>query len=72
MSELAGQLIERPWLAAAQGGTLKTWLHWTLLEPRLDPIVGAPATSLAFAAAVVALWLAVAAVLRHYRMRLIA
>lgn len=72
LSELAGQLLERPWLPAARGGTLKAWLYWSALEPRLEPRAGEAATSLVFALVVVGVWLAVAGLLRSRRLRIIA
>jgi predicted acyltransferase len=70
LSELAGQLAERPWLPAGTAGTLKAWLYWTLLEPRLEPLAGEATASFVFACAVVALWLAAAAALHRRRLRI--
>jgi predicted acyltransferase len=70
LSELTGELIERPWLREGTPQTVKTWLYWTLLEPRLEPRLGPAAASLAFALAVVAVWLAVAAALERRQLRI--
>jgi predicted acyltransferase len=70
LSELTGELIERPWLHNGTPQTIKTFLYWTWLEPQLEPAIGAPAASLAFALAVVAVWLAVAAGLARRQLRI--
>jgi predicted acyltransferase len=71
LSELAGELIERPWRWQGAEHTAKSWLYWTLLEPRLAPRIGSPASSLVFAFAVVAFWLAVAAALQRRNLRIV-
>ena len=54
-------------LSLEEAGTVRhRTVTWT------DPLVGAAATSLVFAAAVVLVWLAVAAILRQYHLRIIA
>jgi predicted acyltransferase len=70
LSELAGHLIEKPWVREGQDvTTAKAWLFWRFLQPAIP---GWPTEwlSFGFAVAYVALWMAVAGVLYKRRVRI--
>jgi predicted acyltransferase len=70
LSELAGHLIEKPWIhPGGERTTPKAWLFWRFLAPAASrwPTEW---VSLAFGFAYVALWVAVAGVFYHRRIRI--
>jgi predicted acyltransferase len=70
LSGLAGDLVEQPMLSADSGGTVKTWVFWQVLEPKIGGAFSEEWASLAFAIALVALSLAVAGVMYRRNIRL--
>lgn len=71
LSGLLGDLFEQPVLSPGSGGTMKTWVFWEILEPRIGGAFSEEWASLAFAVALVAISLATAGVMyrRHIRIQ---
>jgi predicted acyltransferase len=70
LSDVVGHLLERPWVQEGQGRTtLKGWIVWGTIEPALRPL-RAEWASLAFAITFTALWIVVAGILYHRRIRI--
>ena len=70
LSGLVGDLFEQPVLPAGAGGTMKTWVFWEVLEPRIGAAFSEEWASLAFALALVAVSLAVAGVMYRRNIRI--
>lgn len=70
LSGLVGDLVEQPVLPAGSGGTMKTWVFWQILEPRVGGAFSEEWASLAFALALVAVSLAVAGVMYRRNIRI--
>ncbi len=70
LSGLAGDLVEQPMLPAGSGGSMKTWVFWEVLEPRIGGAFNEEWASLAFAVALVAISLAVAGVMYRRNIRI--
>jgi predicted acyltransferase len=70
LSGLVGDLVEQPVLSADSGATMKTWVFWQVLEPRIGGAFNEEWASLAFAVALVALSLAVAGVMYRRNIRI--
>ena len=71
LSELTGHLMDQGWLSSPSGPTtMRAWLFGYALDPWVVPRVGASAASLLFAVAFTALWVGVAGVLHHQRIRI--
>ena len=70
LSGLVGDLFEQPVLSAGAGGTMKTWVFWEVLEPRIGAALSEEWASLAFAVALVVVSLAVAGVMYRRNIRI--
>jgi predicted acyltransferase len=68
LAELIAHLMDAPWGAAGGRMTVRTWIFWDVLS-RLAPAVAPEWLSLAFALAIVAMWMSVASVLYHRGVR---
>jgi predicted acyltransferase len=69
LSEIAGRLIDRVWIAGAAAMTPKAWLFWRVIEPAVEPWTDESA-SLIFGLGYVALWIAAAGLLYRFRIRI--
>ncbi len=70
LSGVIGDLFEQPVLSEGAGGTMKTWVFWQVLEPRIGAAFSEEWASLAFAIALVAISLAVAGVMYRRNIRI--
>jgi predicted acyltransferase len=70
LSGLVGDLVEQPVLSPDRGGTMKTWVFWQVLEPRIGGAFSEEWASLAFAIGLVAVSLAVAGLMYRRNIRL--
>ena len=69
LSEVSGRLLDAGWIdQSGEYTTMKSWVFWAIVEPAFRP--SPAAASLAFGLALVALWVAVAAVLHRNRIRI--
>ncbi|MGE5245346.1 MAG: acyltransferase family protein [Betaproteobacteria bacterium] len=71
LAEFVGHLMDRPWVPdGAEWTTAKSWLFWTVLQPRIAPPLGDAGASLAFAVLTVLAWTLVAGVLYRRDVRI--